>query len=51
MAHSVLVIAYHVLDRGVAYPERATTTSSSGSWSASSSGSATRSPLEPMEAA
>jgi transposase len=55
VAHSVLVIADHVLDQ--AWPTRswARTTSSSatpsnaisGSWSASSSGSATRSPSNP----
>ena len=55
VAHSILVIAYHVLDQGVAYQDSATTTSSSatpssttsGSSSANSSGSATRSPWNP----
>ena len=50
VAHSVLVIAYHVLDQGVPYQSWARTTSSdatppsttSGSWCASSSGWATR---------
>ena len=55
VAHSVLVIADHVLDQGVAYQElgddyftSATPPSTTSvSWFASSSGSATRSPSNP----
>ena len=55
VAHSVLVIAYHVLDQGVAYQELGDDYSSSatppnttsGSSSANSSGSVIRSPWNP----